>query len=72
METWSPLPHTVVGWEVGDIASRVQALGARGVAFQRYDFLEQDALGIWSAPGSTAKVAWFKDPEGNVLSLTQA
>ena len=62
--------HTVLGWEVADIAATVAALTGRGAAFARYPFLEQDDAGIWSAPGG-AKVAWFRDPDGNVLSLTQ-
>jgi catechol 2,3-dioxygenase-like lactoylglutathione lyase family enzyme len=63
-------PYTVLGWEVRDIAATVNALGARGVSFERYGFLEQDARGIWTAPGG-ARVAWFKDPDGNVLSVSQ-
>jgi catechol 2,3-dioxygenase-like lactoylglutathione lyase family enzyme len=66
-----PAMHTVLGWEVPDIEAGVTALIARGVAFNRYPGFEQDALGIWTAPGSTAKVAWFLDPDGNNLSLTQ-
>jgi catechol 2,3-dioxygenase-like lactoylglutathione lyase family enzyme len=63
-------PYTVLGWEVPDIASEVKGLKERGVSFERYDFLEQDPLGVWTAPGG-AQVAWFKDPDGNVLSLSQ-
>ncbi len=63
--------HTVLGWDVSDIAATVRALRYKGVVFTTYDGLGQDELGIWSAPGSTAKVAWFKDLDGNVLSLTQ-
>jgi catechol 2,3-dioxygenase-like lactoylglutathione lyase family enzyme len=62
--------YTVLGWKVPDIAVAVQGLAARGVAFQRYSFFEQDALGIWTAPGG-ARIAWFKDPDGNTLSLTE-
>lgn len=72
MKEWTPLQHTVVGWEVTDIEGSVRGLVERGVAFEKYGFLEQDALGIWKAPGGTARVAWFKDPDGNVLSLQQA
>ena len=60
-------PYTVLGWQVSDIAATVRGLAAKGVTFQRYPWMEQDDLGIWSAP-SGAKVAWFKDPDGNVLS----
>jgi len=63
--------HTVLGWAVQDIETAVRTLAAAGVAFNIYDGFGQDALGIWSAPGGTNKVAWFKDPDGNVLSLTQ-
>jgi catechol 2,3-dioxygenase-like lactoylglutathione lyase family enzyme len=63
-------PYTVLGWGVNDIAATVRALTAAGVQFERYPWMQQDALGIWSAPGG-AKVAWFKDPDGNVLSVSQ-
>jgi catechol 2,3-dioxygenase-like lactoylglutathione lyase family enzyme len=62
--------YTVLGWDVADIVAEVEQLGKKGMKFERYDFLEQDELGVWSAPGG-AKVAWFKDPDGNVLSLTE-
>jgi catechol 2,3-dioxygenase-like lactoylglutathione lyase family enzyme len=67
----SPASHTVVGWEVTDVRAAVGALRERGVTFETYSFLEQDALGIWTVPGGTARIAWFKDPDGNVLSLSQ-
>jgi catechol 2,3-dioxygenase-like lactoylglutathione lyase family enzyme len=63
--------HTVLGWDVPDIFAAVTALRAKGVAFTIYDGFGQDDLGVWNAPGGGAKVAWFKDPDGNVLSLTQ-
>jgi len=66
----SPVPYTALGWTVPDIHAAVRELGARGVAFQRYDGLSQDALGVWQAPGG-ARVAWFRDPDGNTLSLTE-
>ena len=66
-----PLPHTVLGWAVESIESTVKKLTATGVAFQRYAGMnDSNALGIWTAPGG-AQVAWFKDPDGNLLSLTQ-
>jgi catechol 2,3-dioxygenase-like lactoylglutathione lyase family enzyme len=65
----TPRKFTVLGWEVKDIAAAVRDLQNAGVAFERYDF-PQDELGIWTAPGG-AKVAWFKDPDGNILSLSQ-
>jgi catechol 2,3-dioxygenase-like lactoylglutathione lyase family enzyme len=62
-------PFTVAGWAVPDIGTTVQTLTARGVSFRFYEDLEQDAVGIWSAPGGD-RVAWFSDPDGNTLSLT--
>ena len=66
----TPASHTVCGWRVDDIAAAAQDLTERGVSFVRYDGMEQDELGVWAAP-SGAKVAWFSDADGNVLSLTQ-
>ena len=66
-----PAPHTLLGFEVPDIAADAKALHERGVRFERYPGMEQDALGIWSAPDNGAKIVWFKDPDGNLLSLTQ-
>jgi catechol 2,3-dioxygenase-like lactoylglutathione lyase family enzyme len=67
---FKPQEFTIVGWEVTDIAQTVSGLRDKGVQFQSYGLPGQDAQGIWSSP-SGAKVAWFKDPDGNVLSLTQ-
>ncbi|WP_423604217.1 VOC family protein [Sphingomonas sp. MS122] len=64
--------HPVFGWNVPDIRASVQALRKKGVAFTIYDGMGQDEDGIWTAPGGTAKVAWFADPDGNVLSLSEA
>lgn len=69
-KNFTPQAHTVLGWQVPDIVSAVTALRAKGIKFNTYNGLEQDALGIWAAPGG-AKVAWFLDPAGNNLSLTQ-
>jgi catechol 2,3-dioxygenase-like lactoylglutathione lyase family enzyme len=63
-------PYTVLGWEVDDIVVKAKALTAAGVRLERYDFVKQDELGIWTAPGGT-RVAWFKDPDGNLLSISQ-
>jgi catechol 2,3-dioxygenase-like lactoylglutathione lyase family enzyme len=63
-------PYTVLGWKVPDIQKSVRELTAKGVKFERYDGMGQDKLGIWKSP-SGASVAWFKDPDGNTLSLTQ-
>jgi catechol 2,3-dioxygenase-like lactoylglutathione lyase family enzyme len=65
-----PQGFTVLGWLVPDVIETVRALRKRGVAFERYGFMEQDEDGVWTAPGG-AKVAWFRDPDGNTLSLTQ-
>ncbi len=62
--------YTVLGWRVSDIAATVRALTARGVAFLRYDGMDQDEDGVWMTPAGD-QVAWFADPDGNVLSLTQ-
>jgi catechol 2,3-dioxygenase-like lactoylglutathione lyase family enzyme len=65
-----PPAYTVLGWRVDDIAACIGELVARGVSFNRYDGMDQDELGVWTPPGG-AQVAWFYDPEGNNLSLTQ-
>lgn len=69
-ETLTPAAHTVLGWEVDAIEAKVQELGVRGVVFLRFDGMPQDEKGIWTSP-SGARVAWFRDPDGNNLSLTQ-
>jgi catechol 2,3-dioxygenase-like lactoylglutathione lyase family enzyme len=65
-----PAGYTVLGWIVPDIAKAVRGLAKRGVSFQRYEGMPQDELAIWSSP-SGARVAWFSDPDGNTLSLTE-
>jgi catechol 2,3-dioxygenase-like lactoylglutathione lyase family enzyme len=64
-------PYTVLGWQVTGIGSAVKALQQAGVTFETYEGLQQDELGIWTVPGGAAKVAWFKDPDGNVLSISE-
>ncbi len=66
-----PSAHPVLGWRVADIVATVTALKEKGVVFAFYDGMGQDELGIWTAPGGVAKVAFFADPDGNMLSLTQ-
>lgn len=66
----TPAAHTVLGWAVPDVAAAAGALDRAGVAPERYPGLAQDARGVWAAPGG-ARIAWFKDPDGNVLSLTE-
>ena len=68
----SASPHPVLGWQVGDIAATVDALAAKGVRMTVYEGMGQDGRGIWTSPDGTAKVAFFNDPDGNGLSLTQA
>jgi len=65
-----PARHTVLGWAVTDICATIKELTKKGVRFEYYDGLGQDESGVWTTP-SGAQVAWFKDPDGNVLSLTQ-
>lgn len=70
IEEFTPAPYTILGWEVEDIEKTVKELAAKGLAFQRYSFLDQSEDGIWTSP-SRAKIAWFHDPDGNTLSLSQ-
>jgi catechol 2,3-dioxygenase-like lactoylglutathione lyase family enzyme len=71
VKEFTPFPFTVLGWEVEAIEKTVTELSQKGVTFERFPGLSQDQQGIWAAPGGAAKVAWFKDPDGNVLSLSQ-
>ena len=71
VEDWTAHPHTVVGWEVPDIAATSAALAAKGVKFNVYDGFGQGEHGIWTAPDGKRKINWFNDPEGNVLSLME-
>ena len=66
----APAQYTALGWDVPDIYTRIKELTGRGVRFERFPGLPQDDQGVWAAP-SGAKIAWFKDPDGNILSLTQ-
>jgi catechol 2,3-dioxygenase-like lactoylglutathione lyase family enzyme len=65
-----PVGFTILGWEAKDIEAMARWLQERGVAFEKYPFVQNQELGIWTAP-SGDRVAWFKDPDGNVLSLSQ-
>ena len=67
---FTPATFTILGWEVKDINQHARQLAAAGVTPLRYPFLDQDALGIWTAP-SRDKVLWFHDPDGNTLSLSE-
>jgi catechol 2,3-dioxygenase-like lactoylglutathione lyase family enzyme len=64
-----PLPHTVLGWRVADIRAAMERLKRAGVSFETYEGIGQDADGVWSS--EAAQIAWFLDPEGNNLSVTQ-
>jgi predicted enzyme related to lactoylglutathione lyase len=66
----NPQGFTVLGWNVPDISDMIKLLNKKEIVCNQYDFLEQDDLGIWTAPGGS-KVAWFNDPDGNILSLTE-
>jgi catechol 2,3-dioxygenase-like lactoylglutathione lyase family enzyme len=68
---FKPAPFTILGWLVDDIAKTVNGLSKKSVKFELFPGMDQDRLGVWRSP-SGAKIAWFKDPEGNVLSVTQA
>ncbi|HVM99494.1 MAG TPA: VOC family protein [Caulobacteraceae bacterium] len=66
-------PHgTALGWHVNDLTSVMKALMSRGVVFERFEALDQDEMGVWRPGGPTTGVAWFKDPDGNLLSLSSA
>jgi catechol 2,3-dioxygenase-like lactoylglutathione lyase family enzyme len=68
---FQPASFTILGWQVADAERAVRELAGRGVTFERYPGMDQDAAGIWRSP-SGARVAWFKDPDGNILSITQS
>jgi|SRR5450631_168493 catechol 2,3-dioxygenase-like lactoylglutathione lyase family enzyme len=70
VETLHPQPFTVLGWQVDDIHAAAAELAAAGVDLVRYEGIDQDTGGVWATPGGD-RVAWFRDPDGNTLSLTQ-
>lgn len=70
VQQFTPAQYTILGWQVRDIANQVSRLQERGVHFERFGFFKQDELGIWTAPNGD-RVAWFKDPDGNTLSLSE-
>ena len=69
---YKPAQGTVLGWEVEDIHAAIEELAPRGVHFEQFDlpFMKQDEFGVWTPP-SGDRVAWFRDPDGNVLSISQ-
>jgi catechol 2,3-dioxygenase-like lactoylglutathione lyase family enzyme len=70
MKEFTPAQFTVLGWQVSGIEDTVRSLARKGVQFEIFGFFKQDELGIWTAPTGD-KVAWFKDPDGNILSVSQ-
>src|SRR5262245_57877419 len=70
VKDFKPPAFTILGWNVKDIEQTVRGLQERGLTFERFSGMTQDALGIWVTP-SGAKVAWFKDPDGNTLSVSE-
>lgn len=67
---FTPHGHTILGFRVKDVEATVRALREKGVSFEAVPKFQQDDLGIWTAPGGAIKVAWLKDPDGNMLSVT--
>ncbi|MFL5467383.1 MAG: VOC family protein [Gemmatimonadaceae bacterium] len=70
IKDFRPAPFTIVGWQVTNVSDSLGDLLKKGVRFERFPGMDQDSQGIWQSP-SGAKVAWFKDPDGNILSITQ-
>ena len=70
VKAFKPAPFTILGWQVTDVGDTAGDLVKKGVRFERFPGMDQDAKGIWKSP-SGARVAWFKDPDGNILSITQ-
>jgi catechol 2,3-dioxygenase-like lactoylglutathione lyase family enzyme len=71
LKDFVPRRFTALGWDVADIVEAVRALKENGASFQIYQGFGQDEYGIWTSPDRSARVAWFLDPDGNILSLTQ-
>jgi len=70
VEQVTPAQYTVLGWTVPDIRAGLLALAERGVPAVRFGGMPQDGDGVWTTPDGS-RVAWFHDPDGNLLSLTQ-
>ena len=68
---WQAGPYPALGWQVDDAAAAARALVAAGVTLLRYPGFDQDELGLWTSPDGGARIAWFNDSEGNLLSLTE-
>jgi catechol 2,3-dioxygenase-like lactoylglutathione lyase family enzyme len=69
---FTPSPHTLMGWQVDNIDATVAQLAENGVKFEIYEGFGQEPSGIWSDPSGRARIAWFLDPDGNNLSITQS
>jgi len=65
-----PQAFTVLGWSVNNIVKTIKSLNKKGIYCERYNFFKQNKLGVWTTPEGS-KVAWFKDPDGNILSLSE-
>lgn len=68
---FTPHPFTVLDWQVPDLEAAMAALADNGVTFKRFDGMDQDEAGVWMVPGGATRIAWFADPDGNVLSVSQ-
>ena len=69
-QRFTPAEYTIFGWQVPDLDLALDELIARGITFVQYEYLDQDRRGVWQAPGGV-RIAWFKDPDGNTLSISQ-
>ena len=72
VKDFTPHEHTILGFSVPDVTATVRALREKGVTFNTYEGFKQDKLGILAVPGGSVRVAWFRDPDGDVLSVTNA
>jgi len=70
VDNFTPHPFTVLGFKIDNIAEQIKSLSDKSVEFKKYNHFDQDELGIWTSP-TNAKIAWFRDPDGNLLSLTE-
>lgn len=66
----TPQPFTALGWRVPDVRAAARDLAAKGVKFERFEGMDQDEVGVWTPPHGAGGVCWFKDPDGNLLSLS--
>ena len=70
VKDFKPAPFTILGWQVPNAEQALRALHEKGIEFERFEGMNQNASGIWRSP-SGAQIAWFKDPDGNILSITE-